>query len=108
DTPFIMTSAGFRYYGYQGGKVMFGMLQSKHNYRAASAAKKATISDVLLDAAKRYYNLILSEALLQIRIKAVQTSEAQLTQNSDLHQDGLATNLDVLQSKTQLAKDRQS
>ena len=108
STPFIITTAGFRYYGYQGGKVVFGALQSKHNYKAAKMAKKATISDVLQDVSRKYYDLLLSQAILQIRIKAVQTSEAQLKQNRDLNTDGLATNLDVLQSRTQLARDRQS
>ncbi len=108
NNPFLLTWVGFRYYGYQGGRVLFGALESKHNYRAAGAARKATISDVLLDTTRRFYNLMLNEALLHIQIRAVQTSNEQLVQNTDLHDNGLATQLDVLQARTQLAKDRQN
>ena len=52
-------------------------------------------------------NLVLSEALLQIRIRAVETSEAQLALNQNLLTGGKATRLDVLQARTQLSSDRQ-
>ncbi|MBA4076358.1 MAG: hypothetical protein C0508_15045, partial [Cyanobacteria bacterium PR.023] len=65
-------------------------------------------SDTLQTAAKRYYDLLLQEALLQIRVKAVETSEGQLSLNKDLKQGGLATNLEVLQAETQLSQDRQN
>lgn len=108
NNPFILTSAGFKYYGYRGGSVLFGALQSRNNYRAASHARKATISDGLQQAAKYYYDLLLQEAILQIRVKAVETSVAQLALNKDLKEGGLATNLDVLQAETQLSQDRQN
>jgi outer membrane protein TolC len=108
DTPFILMNTGFTFYGYRGGRVLFGALEQRNNLRAARAGEKATLSDTLLTVTKNYYNLVLSEALLQIRIQAVRTSEEQLRNNKDLFEAGLATNLDVLQSKTQLARDRQS
>ncbi len=108
NNPFILTSAGFKYYGYRGGSVLFGALQNRNNYRAARHSKHATVSDTLQTAAKRYYDLLLQEALLQIRVKAVETSEGQLSLNKDLRQGGLATNLEVLQAETQLSQDRQN
>jgi OMF family outer membrane factor len=61
-----------------------------------------------MSATKGFYNLLLNEALLQIRIKAVQTSEEQLRVNRDRFEEGLATNLDVLQASTQLSRDKQN
>jgi outer membrane protein TolC len=55
-----------------------------------------------------YYDLVLAEALIKIRVDAVRTSEEQLKRNEDRKHAGLATNLDVLQSKTQLSRDRQA
>lgn len=108
NNPIIITSAGFTYYGYRGGSVLYGALQSRNNFRAAGHARKATISDGLQTAAKYYYDLLLQEAILEIRVKAVETSEAQLALNKDLKEGGLATNLDVLQAETQLSQDRQN
>lgn len=108
NTPFIVAQAGVHYNAFQGGKVLFGALQARNNYRAARYHFRATTNDVLMEATKRYYNLLLAEALLQIRIRAVQTSEEQLRVNEDLERDGMATHLDVLQARTQLADDRQN
>ena len=101
DSPFILMSPGFRYYGYRGGKILFGALEAKHNYRAAVEGQKATLSDTLMSITHDYYNLVLNEALLQVRVQAVRISEEQLRNNSDKFKNGLATNLDVLQAKTQ-------
>jgi outer membrane protein TolC len=108
NNPFILTSAGFKYYGYRGGSVLFGTAQAKNNLKAASFQKKATLADTLQQAAKLYYDLVLQEALLQIRIKAVETSTSQLSLNQDLRTGGMATNLEVLQARTQLFQDRQN
>ncbi|MBK9770823.1 MAG: TolC family protein [Candidatus Obscuribacter sp.] len=108
NNPLIITSAGFKYFGYRGGKVLFGALQNRNDYRASRAQKKATISDALREAVQLYYDLVLQEAILRIRIKAVETSQSQLTLDRDLKQGGLATNLEVLQAETQLSQDRQN
>lgn len=108
NSPFIAMGPGFRYHAYRGGRVLFGALQAKHTYKAARSERNATLSDVLVSTTKDYYNLLLSEAILQIRIQAVRTSEEQLRNNSNRFRSGLATSLDVLQSKTQLSRDRQS
>jgi outer membrane protein TolC len=108
NSAFNIATAGFAYDAYQGGKVVFTALQNRNLLRAQRAESKATFSDSLLQTAQNYYNLVLSEALLQVRIRAVETSVEQLRINSQLAQNGLATNLDVLQSKTQLSRDRQA
>jgi outer membrane protein TolC len=107
DGPFTIANAGFRYRAYQGGSVLFGSIQNKHQLRAARKQLEGTVNDTLLAAARNYYNLLLKEALLQIRIKAVERSEEQVNQNTQLEANGLATYLDVLQARTQLARDRQ-
>jgi outer membrane protein TolC len=107
NSAFTVAAAGFSYSGYQGGKVVFGALQNRNLLRAQRAGNRATISDTLLRITDDYYNLLLAEALLQIRIRAVDTSTEQLRINTNLANNGLATNLDVLQSRTQLSRDRQ-
>ena len=107
QTPFILTGAGFTYYAYRGGKILYGALQSKNNLKAARYQEKATLSDTLFSATQKYCDLVLSEALLQIRVSAVDTSIAQLELNKNLLQGGRATRLDVLQAETQLSSDRQ-
>ncbi|HEY9867726.1 MAG TPA: TolC family protein [Candidatus Obscuribacterales bacterium] len=107
NTPFIITSAGFSYFGYRGGKILFTALQNRNNLRASKHQVRATLNDTLFEATKRYYNLLLNEAILQIRIRAVETSASQLQLNEDLLAGGKATRLDVLQARTQLASDRQ-
>jgi outer membrane protein len=108
DTPFFLMNAGVKYNVYRGGKILFGAMRDKHSWNAAKSGLNASLSDVLLDSARDYYNLVLAEALLQIRIKAVDTSEEQVRVNTSRFENGLATNLDVLQSRTQLSRDRQS
>jgi outer membrane protein TolC len=108
STPFTILSSGFTYHAYQGGKIMFGALENKNRLKAARAAQHATLSNTLVDVAKSYYKLLLEEAYLQIRIRAVATDEEQVRVNTDLEASGLATNLDVLQSRTQLSRDRVS
>ena len=93
---------------FRGGSILFGAMQSKNNYRAAQNARSATVNDTLLQTAKYYYDLLLQEAILSVRISAVRTSEEQLKLNSDLHDGGKATMLEVYQAETQLSQDRQN
>jgi outer membrane protein TolC len=107
-SPFEIMHAGIDFYAYRGGSILFGAQQSKHNYKAAKLQESASLSDTLLTVTQNYYNLVLAETLLQIRIQAVRTSDEQLRRNLDRFHSGLATNLDVLQSRTQLSRDRQN
>ena len=105
---FELMHAGADFYAYRGGSILFGALQAKHNYKAAKFQEKASLSDTLLTVTQNYYNCVLAEAILQIRVGAVRTSEEQLRRNQDRFHSGLATNLDVLQSRTQLSRDKQA
>jgi outer membrane protein TolC len=106
--PFAISNAGFTYHVYQGGKVLFGASQSKHQLNASNAQVHASYSDTLTDIARRYYQLALQEIILQIRIRAADTSEEQVRVSTKRFEQGLGTNLDVLQARQQLAADRQS
>lgn len=108
NTPLTVLNSGFTWKPVQGGQILFTALANKHRLKASRAQLKADISDTLLKTADDYYDLIYNEALLHIRAAAVTTSEEQVRQNQALEDGGLATNLDVLQSKTQLSKDRQN
>ncbi len=108
NRPFVVMHAGAEFYAYRGGSVLFGALQSRNNYRARSQGERATLSDTLLTISQNYYNLVLADTLLQIRIDAVRTSEEQLKRNQSRFHSGLATNLEVLQSRTQLSRDKQA
>ena len=88
--------------------VLFGAQEAKHNLKAARHQEKSSLSDTLLNVTRNYYNLVLADVLLQIRVDAVRTSDEQLRRNSDRFHSGLAMKLDVLQSRTQLSRDRQA
>lgn len=104
---YINMPTGFQQYLYQGGKILHTFLQDKHRFRASQYALKGSTNDVLLDASQLYYDLVENDALLQIRIKAVETSSALYLINQDLYDNGVNSMLEVLQAKTQLSKDRQ-
>jgi len=103
-----LLTAGFTYNAYQGGKVLFGTLAERHRYRATRAGLKTNINDALLQSARRYYELLNSEALLAIRTRAVSISQEQVRLNTAHEKAGIATGLDVLQSQAQLASDEQN
>jgi outer membrane protein TolC len=107
SNPYFSTTAGFTQYLFKGGAILYTAKQDKHNYQAAKAQLGGTVNDILLDTADRYYELVRSDVLLQIRIKAVEVSKALLTVNQDLFDNGVNTQLDVLQAKYQLSADRQ-
>lgn len=106
--PFATATAGFRYYGFRGGSVMFGSLANMHNFRAAKQGLRASINDTLLNVTKLYYNLVQNQALLQIQTRAVDVSKAQVLLNQQLERAGTGTRFQVLQSETQLARDEQA
>ncbi len=108
DTPFIIASAGVTYHVYRGGSILYGALQKSNLYKAAKYAQRTTISDALLNTTRLYYDLVLNEALLQIRIRAVEVSKEQLQVSQNLVQSGRGTNLDLFQSETQLSSDTQN
>ncbi len=108
DTPFIIASSAFTYHVYRGGSILYGALQQSNLFKASRFAQRTTISDALLNTTRLYYDLVLNEALLQIRIRAVDVSKEQLQVSQNLVQSGRGTNLDLFQSETQLSSDTQN
>lgn len=104
-TPNANATAGFRYYGAQGGRVLFGALQQKHNFLASKSNARRATNDVLRDVARQYYELVRAQSFLEIRVRAVETSRAQLVLNKQLENAGSGTYFNVLQADTQLAQD---
>ncbi len=108
STPNVTTSAGFRYFGFQGGGVVFGALSQLHQFKAAKQQLFGTINDTLLNVTTAYYEMVRNEALLEIQTRAVQVSQAQVNLNRQLERAGTGTRFQVLQSETQLASDQQN
>ncbi|MBY0358171.1 MAG: TolC family protein [Candidatus Obscuribacterales bacterium] len=108
STPNVVATAGFRYWGFRGGQILFTALAAKHNFLAAKSSLKATINDTLLAVASQYYDLVRQQAFLEIRVRAVDTSRAQLVLNKQLEAAGTGTYFNVLQADTQLANDEQN
>ncbi len=106
--PFVTATAGFRYFGFRGGSVLFSSLSNLHNFRAAKQGLRASINDTLLNVTRLYYNLVQNQALLQIQTRAVDVSKAQVLLNQQLEKAGTGTRFQVLQSETQLARDEQA
>lgn len=104
STPLYLTTI---FPVFMGGASLFNMLQTQHEMKAAGYASTVSINDILLDVYVKYYDLILNSALLQVKSKAVEVSEAQLRINRDLKTAGLGTDFEVMQSSTLLALDRQ-
>lgn len=102
------TSSTLRFPVFQGGRVVYGILSNLYKTRAAKSQYYATINDALLDAYRRYYDLVLNQTLLQIRVKSVELSRTQLRLNEQLKNAGVGTNFAIYQSRTQLALDKQA
>jgi len=105
--PFLTIGSGFSQPIFTGGRLLYSALQAKHQYQASQFTLKGSTNDVLLEATRLYYRLLEDEVLLQIRIKALEVSDALVILNQDLFEGGVVTKLDVLQARTQRSKDRQ-
>jgi len=100
--------AGVSYPVFQGGSIVYGILSQHYREQGWKYAYKATISDVFLDIYQKYINLIQNRVLLQIYAKTVEVDQEQLRINRAQLKSGTGTQFAVLQSKTQLATDKQS
>jgi outer membrane protein TolC len=107
-TPFTNAQVQGQQYLFRGGSVLFGTLQAMHNWKASKAQYHGSINDNLLAVGLGYYNLLLQQTLLQIQIRAVDVSRAQLILNRQLEHAGTGTRFNVLQAETQLASDEQN
>jgi outer membrane factor, OMF family len=107
NSGYLTIPSGLQETFFNGGANFFTARQTKHQYKAARYDMQRTTNDILYDAARLYYDLVLQDVLLQIRIKAVETSKALLAKNQIQFQFGANTELDVFQAQTQLARDKQ-
>ncbi len=105
--PYLTMASGFQQYLFKGGGILYTAKQNQARYRASKFELSGTINDMLLESAERYYDLVRNDVLLQIRVKAVEVSKTLLVVNQDLFDNGVNTELDVLQAKYQLSADRQ-
>ena len=101
-------STTVRFPVFQGGGVFYNALVNLNRTKAAKNSYRATINDTLLEVYRRYNELILNHVLLQIRVKSVELSRAQLALNEQLKEAGVGTNFAIYQSRTQLALDKQA
>jgi outer membrane protein TolC len=108
NSGYLTIPSGLQWTMFNGGANFFTARQTRHEYKAARFDLQRTTNDILWDAARLYYDLVLQDVLLQIRIKAVETSEALLAKNQIQYQYGANTELSVLQSQTQLSRDKQA
>lgn len=107
SNSYITMNSGYQWYLYKGGSILHTALMNKDNYKAAQFLSKATTNDTLMEVGKQYYELVLRDALLQIKMKTVDVAKASVVVNQDQFDNGVVTQLDVLQSKYELSKDRQ-
>lgn len=105
--PFLTTANGFTQPLFKGGALLYGALQNKHLYKASQFQLKGTTNEILLEATKLYYNLAYNDVMLQIRVKSCEVSQGLLIVQQDLYDNGVNTQLDVLQAKYELSNDRQ-
>lgn len=93
---------------FQGGGVLYGALAQYYRDKGWHQAYFTSINDALLDAYLKYTSLVLNHALLHIRAKSVEVSQAQLDLNNLRYKAGVGTRFEVMQSRTQLASDQQA
>jgi outer membrane protein TolC len=106
-SPYMTIPSGLTWTMFSGGGNLYGSLQALHNYRASKFDYQRYANDFLAEGAHLYYQLALQDVLLQIRIKALETSEALVEKNSIQYKYGANTQLDVYQAETQMARDQQ-
>ena len=91
-----------------GGNYTYFAIAQYLRQKGWKLAHQANINDALLDVYFRYTNLVLNHHLLRIRLKAVEVSQAQLDKNVAIYKTGTGTQFAIMQSRTQLAVDKQA
>ena len=108
NSPYMTIPSGLNWTFFSGGANLFTARQTLHQWKASRFALDRTANDILLEAAHLYYQLALQDVVLQIRIKALETSKTLCDKNRIQFNNGAITKLDLLQAQTQLARDRQA
>ena len=97
-----------RYPVFTGGNVLYSAIAQYYRERGWGSSYQVSINDALLDVYLKYTNLVLNHALLQVRAKSLAISQSQLELNNALYKSGNGTQFAIMQSRTQLAADRQA
>lgn len=93
---------------FAGGNDFYTALVQYYRQKGWQYTYTASINDALLDVYQRYTNLSLNHALLRIRAKSVEVSTLQLGQVNTQFKAGTGTRFAIMQSRTQLANDKQA
>ncbi|MGD9680142.1 MAG: TolC family protein [Candidatus Obscuribacterales bacterium] len=93
---------------FQGGSVLYNSLAQYYRNVGWHHAYQSTINDALMDAYNKYSDLALQDAILRIREHALALSSMRLDLNTAMYEAGTATQFAVMQSRTQLALDREA
>lgn len=93
---------------FQGGKVVSTALNTYYNMKASRNDYSKQVNDVLLEVYRKYNEVLYNQALLQVRIKSLETSRANLKLTKQQFRAGTGTKFAVMQSESQLASDAQN
>ena len=93
---------------FTGGNAFYTALAQYYRMKGWKQAFYSTRNDALLDVYSKYNALVLNNAILQIRVKSYQFSQAQLELNNSLYRAGTGTQFAIMQSRAQLAADEQA
>jgi outer membrane protein TolC len=93
---------------FAGGVDVYSALAQWYRMKGWHETYKSNVNDALLDVYQKYANLVLNHALLKIRVKAVEVSQLQLKLNNSQYKAGNGTVFAIMQSRTQLAADKQA
>ena len=91
-----------------GGNDFYSALAQYYRLKGWQETYKSNVNDALLDVYQKYTNLVLSHSLLKIRVKAVEVSKLQLNLNNEQYRAGSGTAFAIMQSRSQLAADKQA
>ena len=97
----------FDYRFFEGGKGFFNTLAANNFYKSSKENLTSSINEVLLMAAKKYYQLLLEQSRLDVYARAVKEAKADYELNQNREKEGVGTKFDCLQSEAQLAEQEQ-
>jgi outer membrane protein TolC len=99
---------GFNYPVFQGGRMLYSVLDQYYREKAWHYAYKATANDMFFDVYRKYTNLLRNRVLMQVWAKMVEADQELLEVNKAELKAGTGTRFAILQAQTQLVADKQS
>ncbi len=90
-----------------GGTTLLNMVTNYFKYRVASYTVKTSLQDTMFEACNNYFTLCRDLSLLHVNDIVVENSKEIVNLNQGLFDCGMGTKLQLLQSLTQLASDRE-